>query len=191
MNKIALFIIGGTIAVLALLGIAGVSISNSIVTLEEKVDSSFSDIDVQLQRRADLVPNLVSAVKGYMSHEEKIIKDITDARERMVNASSVAEKDAANNQLSSALQSLNVVVENYPDLKSSQNFINLQDELAGTENRISVARKDYNDAVKAYNTKIKTFPASIIAGMQNKEKKEYFGLSDESKKDVPTVDFNE
>jgi LemA protein len=191
MNKIALIIIGGTIAVLALLGIAGVSISNSIVTLEEKVDSSFSDIDVQLQRRADLVPNLVSAVKGYMSHEEKIIKDITDARERMVNASSVAEKDAANNQLSSALQSLNVVVENYPDLKSSQNFINLQDELAGTENRISVARKDYNDAVKAYNTKIKTFPASIIAGMQNKEKKEYFGLSDESKKDVPTVDFNE
>jgi LemA protein len=191
MNKIALIIIGGTIAVLALLGIAGVSISNSIVTLEEKVDSSFSDIDVQLQRRADLVPNLVSAVKGYMSHEEKIIKDITDARERMVNASSVAEKDAANSQLSSALQSLNVVVENYPDLKSSQNFINLQDELAGTENRISVARKDYNDAVKAYNTKIKTFPASIIAGMQNKEKKEYFGLSDESKKDVPTVDFNE
>ena len=143
MNKIALIIIGGTIAVLALLGIAGVSISNSIVTLEEKVDSSFSDIDVQLQRRADLVPNLVSAVKGYMSHEEKIIKDITDARERMVNASSVAEKDAANSQLSSALQSLNVVVENYPDLKSSQNFINLQDELAGTENRISVARKDY------------------------------------------------
>jgi LemA protein len=191
MNKIALIIIGGTIAVLALLGIAGDSISNSIVTLEEKVDSSFSDIDVQLQRRADLVPNLVSAVKGYMSHEEKIIKDITDARERMVNTSSVAEKDAANNQLSSALQSLNVVVENYPDLKSSQNFINLQDELAGTENRISVARKDYNDAVKAYNTKIKTFPASIIAGMQNKEKKEYFGLSDESKKDVPTVDFNE
>ncbi len=162
---------------------------NEIVRLEETVSTKLADVKVQLERRADLIPNLVETVKGYMSHEEKIINDITTAREKMLGANTVEEMSEANNQLSTALRNLNVVVENYPDLKASQNFISLQDELAGTENRISTARRDYNDAVKAYNTKIKTIPASIIAGMMGKEEKAYFEVSDPSKEEVPEVKF--
>ena len=126
-----------------------------------------------------------------MSHEEKIIKDITDARERISSASNISELSEADQQLSTALTNLNVIVENYPDLKANENFLNLQDELAGTENRVATARKDYNDAVKAYNTKIQTIPSNIIANMMGKQQREYFEVSDESKKDVPVVDFSE
>lgn len=129
-----------------------------------------------LQRRADLIPNLVNTVKGYTSHEDAIIDKITTARENLNKAKTVEEKSEANDELSSALNSLMVVVENYPDLKASENFINLQDELAGTENRIAVARKDYNDAVKSYNTSIKKFPGSIFAGMFAFDSKTYFEL---------------
>ena len=162
---------------------------NEIVRLEETVSTKLADVKVQLERRADLIPNLVETVKGYMSHEEKIINDITTAREKMLGANTVEEMSEANNQLSTALRNLNVVVENYPDLKASQNFISLQDELAGTENRISTARRHYNEAVKSYNTKIKTIPASIIAGMMGKEEKAYFEVSDPSKEEVPEVKF--
>ena len=147
---------------------------NNLVTLEEGVDNKYADIDVQLERRADLIPNLVNTVKGYMQHEDDIIEQVTTARENLVNAKNIEEKAIANNELSSALNNLMVIVENYPDLKSSTNFINLQDELAGTENRISTARRDYNNAVKEYNATIKKIPTNIIASMSGFEKKNYF-----------------
>ena len=191
MKNTKLIIVGVVVAIIALLGGVYVTSYNSIISLEEKVNTEYSNIESQLQRRADLIPNLINTVKGYMSHEEKIIKDITDARERISSASNISELSEANRQLSTALTNLNVVVENYPDLKANENFLNLQDELAGTENRVATARKDYNDAVKAYNTKIQTIPSNIIANMMGKQQREYFEVSDESKKDVPVVDFSE
>ena len=191
MKNTKLIIVGVVVAIIALLGGVYVTSYNSIISLEEKVNTEYSNIESQLQRRADLIPNLINTVKGYMSHEEKIIKDITDARERISSASNISELSEADQQLSTALTNLNVIVENYPDLKANENFLNLQDELAGTENRVATARKDYNDAVKAYNTKIQTIPSNIIANMMGKQQREYFEVSDESKKDVPVVDFSE
>jgi len=185
-------IVIATIAIIAV-GLISLFVGkyNSIISLEENANSELSNVKVQLERRADLIPNLVSTVKGYMAHEEKIIDSITEAREKMLSANTVEEMSEANDQLSAALNSLNVVVENYPDLKSSENFINLQDELAGTENRIATARRDYNEAVKSYNTEIKKMPGSLVAGMMGKSEMSYFETSDESKEDVPTVDFGE
>lgn len=177
------------IAIVVLIGIIIMSSYNGIVSLSEDVDSKYATIDTYLQRRADLIPNLVSTVKGYTQHEEKIINSITEAREKMTSAKTVTEKAEANDELTTALNNLMVVVENYPDLKASQNFIQLSDELAGTENRIATARKDYNDAVKEYNTKIKRFPTNIVSGMFGYGEKEYFQAS-EGSEEVPTVDFN-
>ncbi len=188
MKKTIAIILGAIVAIIAFCGIFYISAHNSIINLEQEIDRYSADIDVQLERRADLIPNLVNAVKGYMGHEEKIINDITTARENLTKANSIEEKSAANQELQNAINSLYVIVENYPDLKANTNFINLQDELAGTENRIATARKDYNDAVKKYNTKIKTLPTSIVAGMMNAEEKAYFE-ADESKKAVPEVKF--
>ena len=170
--------------------IAGlVSSYNGVVSLSEEVDNKFATIDTMLQRRADLIPNLVNTVKGYTNQEQAVIDSVTDARAKLAGANSVGEKANADKELSTALSNLLVVVENYPDLKSSQNFINLSDELAGTENRIATARKDYNDAVKEYNTKIKRFPTNIVSGMFGYGEKEYFQAS-EGSEEVPTVDFN-
>lgn len=176
------------IIVIAILGIAVGGSYNGIVTEQEKVQSALSNLDVMLQRRADLIPNLVSTVKGYASHETSAIEKVTSARERMTKAETVQEKANANNELSGSLRALMVVVENYPDLKASANFTQLSDELAGTENRIAVARKDYNDAVQKFNTSIKKFPKSIIAGMFNFEEKQYFEANPESL-EVPNVNF--
>ena len=181
---------------------------NNLVTLEENVDNKYADIDVQLERRADLIPNLVNTVKGYVEHEDEAIEKVTTARENLVNAKGIEEKAKhikldkeyrkmkkkkkngnANNELSNALNNLMVIVENYPDLKASTNFINLQDELAGTENRISTARRDYNNVVKDYNAKIKKIPTNIIASMSGFEEKEYFE-AEEAKTEVPNVDFS-
>ena len=123
-------------------------------------------------------------------YEEKIINEITEARKDISGASTIKELSAANDKLNTALNNLNVIVENYPDLKSSENFINLQDELAGTENRIATSRKDYNEAVKDYNTKIESIPTSIVAGMMGKQKKEFFEVTDKSKEEVPSVNFD-
>lgn len=161
---------------------------NSLVSKEEEVDNKLADISVQLERRADLIPNLVSTVKGYASHEQAVIDSVTTARENLVNADGVEEKAMANQELTTALNNLFVIVENYPDLKSNENFIQLQDELAGTENRIAVARKDYNEAVKDYNKTIKSFPKNILAGMFGFEEKEYFEAKDSSS-EVPEVSF--
>lgn len=141
-----------------------------------------------LQRRADLIPNLVNTVKGYTSHESEIIDKITTARENLLNANTLEDTQKANDELSTAINALMVVVENYPDLKASENFINLQDELAGTENRIAVARKDYNDAVNQYNMSIKVFPTNILAGMFGFTEEKYFEASEESMR-VPSVSF--
>lgn len=184
-SKIGLIIIA-VIAVIAIILIGGY---NSIISASEEVENKFSTIDTQLQRRADLIPNLVNTVKGYTNQEQAVIDSVTDARAKLAGANSVGEKANADQELSTALSNLLVVVENYPDLKSSQNFINLSDELAGTENRIATARKDYNDAVKEYNTKIKRFPTNIVSGMFGYGEKEYFQAS-EGSEEVPTVDFN-
>lgn len=176
------------IVVIAIIGIIMISGYNGMVSKKEAVESSLSDLDVMLQRRADLIPNLVSTVKGYTNHENEIIDKVTEARTKLVNANSVEEKSSANNELSSSLNALMVVVENYPDLKSSENFKQLSDELAGTENRIAVARKDYNNSVKILNTSIKKFPNNILAGMFGFEQATYFE-ADEKSSEVPSVNF--
>jgi len=176
------------IAVVAILVVAAISTYNGLIIKQENVDNALSNLDVMLQRRADLIPNLVNTVKGYTKQENEIIDKITQARSNLVNASSLEEKSNANNDLTSSLNALMVVVENYPDLKSSQNFIQLSDELAGTENRIAVARRDYNTEVKTLNTTIKRFPNNILAGIFGFEQAEYFE-ADEASAEVPNVSF--
>jgi LemA protein len=161
---------------------------NQVITLDEDINGAWAEIDNQLQRRSDLIPNLVETVKGFAAHEEKVFADIANARAKLAGAGSVAETAEGYNEMQGALARLLVVVENYPNLKSNENFIQLQDELAGTENRIAVARKRYNDKVKAYNTRIRTFPGSTIAGSMGFEKRDYFEI-DESAKIAPKVNF--
>ena len=156
--------------------------------MEAEVDGAFANIDTNLQRRADLIPNLVNTVKGYASHEKEVIDSVTAARAKLTGASTVEEKAAADSELTSALNRLLVIVENYPDLKASENFTQLADELAGTENRIAVARRDYNDAVKAFNTSIRKFPNSILAGIFGFSQKAYFEAS-AGAQNAPNVEF--
>ena len=161
---------------------------NGMISKQEEVDSALSNLDVMLQRRADLIPNLVNTVKGYASHENEAIDKVTNARTKLMNANNVEEKSQANNELTSSLKALMVIVENYPDLKASQNFTQLSDELAGTENRISVARRDYNETVKSFNLNIKKFPNNLLAGMFGFEEAVYFEAQ-EASKEVPNVSF--
>lgn len=187
-NNSGLMIGGIIIGIIVVLIIWTVISYNGLIDARENVDTKAADVDVLLERRADLIPNLVSTVKGYVKHEEGVIEDITDAREELLDADDMEEKSEANDELTSAIDALMVIVENYPDLKANTNFINLQDELAGTENRISVARRDYNSAVKTYNTKIKKIPTNIIAAMFDFDDVDYFTVSDD-KSEVPTIEF--
>ncbi len=187
--SVALIVILAIVAIVGILAASVIGTYNGLTTSREAVTSKAADIDTVLQRRADLIPNLVNTVKGFTQHEDEVIEKITTAREHLVNAQSLEEKSAANAELTSGLNALMVIVENYPDLKSSENFIALQDELSGTENRIATARHDYNEVAKTYNTKIQTFPSNIIAGMFNFEKAAYFE-ADDSEKEVPVVDFS-
>ncbi|WP_338448006.1 LemA family protein [Niallia oryzisoli] len=180
--------IGIVVAVFVILGIMLASSYNGFVNLEENVDQSYAQIENQLQRRLDLIPNLVSTVKGYAAHEEAVLTEISDARARLAGAASPEEEATANEELSGALSRLLVVVENYPNLKADQQFTQLMDELAGTENRISVARKDYNDQVAVYNKKVKSFPGVIIANVTGFDEKEYFE-ADPNAAQAPKVDF--
>jgi len=176
------------LAVLVLFGISAMSSYNNLVNLNETVNGKWSLIDVQLQRRADLIPNLVATVKGYAAHEQSILNNLADARSRLVGAQGAADKAAANEEFNTTLSRLLVVVENYPNLKADANFRQLQDDLAGTENRIAVTRKDYNDSVQIYNAKIKTFPNAIWAGMLGFSPREYF-QADPGSKTAPQVKF--
>ena len=162
---------------------------NGLVTLKQEVTQKESDIQTTLQRRADLIPNLVNTVKGYASHEESIMKEVSDARAALVGANNTGDQLAANEQMTSALNRLLAIAENYPDLKANTNFIQLQDELSGTENRITQARRAYNDAVNTYNTKIQRFPTSLIAGIFNFEAFDYF-QANEGAQEVPSVNFD-
>ncbi|WP_342387228.1 LemA family protein [Salinicoccus bachuensis] len=162
---------------------------NQFVNLEEEVNQKESQIETQLQRRGDLIPNLVSTVQGYASHEEEIFTDIAEARSRLSGAQNVEEMAEADNEVRSALSRLLAISENYPDLQASEQFTGLRDELAGAENRIAVARQDYNTAVQEYNRNTRTFPGNMVAGLFGFDEKPYFE-ADESSRDVPEVEFN-
>ena len=180
--------IGIIIAIIVVLGIMLMSSYNGFVNSEENVDQSYAQIETQLQRRLDLIPNLVNTVKGYASHEEEVLTQISDARARLAGANTPEEEATANTELTGALSRLLVVVENYPNLKADQQFTQLMDELSGTENRIAVARKDYNDEVALYNKKVKRFPGAIVASITGFDEKEYFN-ADPSAGKAPKVDF--
>jgi LemA protein len=152
------------ILVIAFFGYA-MSARNTIVTEQQAIRAQWAQVDVALQRRADLIPNLVETVKGYAKQEQTVFKNIADARAALIGARTPQEKIQANNQLDSALGRLLVVVENYPQLRSNENFLRLQDELAGTENRIAIERRKYNEAVARYNTDIQLFPRNIVASI--------------------------
>ena len=166
-----------------------ISIYNSLVGLRNQVKNAWSQIDVQLKRRHDLIPNLIETVKGYMHHERETLETITNARSQAVSAKSITEKAKAESALTDAIGKFNLVVENYPDLKANQNFLSLQEELTSTENKISFSRQNYNDQVLFYNNKIQMFPSSIIAGMFNFSQETFFELEDKSEREVPKVSF--
>jgi len=186
MKNKGLLITIGIIVLLAIFMIGGSY--NGFVSKEEAVTNNMSQIDNQLKRRNDLIPNLVNTVKGYAKQEKDVISSITNARANLAGANTTSEKSKADGELTSALNRLLVVVENYPDLKSNENFKSLMDSLEGTENRLAVARKDYNDSVKDYNSSIKKFPGVITARICGFEQKPYFEVS-ASEKETPKVDF--
>ena len=166
-----------------------IGIYNSLVRLRNQVDNGWSQIDVQLKRRHDLIPNLVEATKGYMQHERGTFEAITNARSQAVAAKNVAEASKAEGALTEAINKFMLVVENYPDLKANQNFLALQEELSSTENKISFARQSYNDQVLFYNNKIQVFPPNVVAGMFSFTKRDFFELETPAEREVPKVSF--
>lgn len=190
-NSTGKIILSVIIGILVISIMWGVSTRNGLVSSYEEVQQEASNVETQLQRRSDLIPNFVSTVKGYAAHEEEVYTAIADARAKLAGAiddNDVESMSEANSELDSALSRLLMVVENYPELKANENFIALQDELAGTENRITIARQNYNDKVADYNKEMKKFPANIIANMSGFDEAEYFEAS-EGAKEVPTVEF--
>ena len=186
-------LIFGLIAIVAIsiiLIVSGITTYNKLVSQNEEVQTALSQIDNQLQRRNDLIPNLVETVKGYASHEEEIFTSIAESRSKLAGAGTMEEKADASSDLSNALSRLLVVAENYPELKANENFRQLADELAGTENRIGITRMEYNETVKAYNTAIKKFPTVIFAGIFGFERYEYFE-ADEGAQKAPEVKFGD
>lgn len=183
---IGLLVIVGIGVVVAIMVIG---IYNALVGLRNQVDNAWSQIDVQLRRRHDLIPNLVETAKGYMQHEQDTFTKITEARSRAMGASNVADASKAEGALTEALSKFMLVVENYPDLKANANFLSLQETLTSTENKISFARQGYNDQVLFYNNKIQMFPSNIIAGMFQFTKRDYFEIENEEEREVPKVSF--
>ncbi len=179
------WIIGGAILLLI---IGAIGSHNNLVGLNEAVDTEYSNISVQLERRISLIPNLVNTVKGYAEHEKEIFANVSEARQNLMNAGSVAEKAAANAEVTSALGRLFAISEAYPELKANENFIRLQDELAGTENRIAVARRDYNNATRKYNAAIKSIPGVFFANYLGFTDKDYFQAS-QGAEELPQVNF--
>lgn len=181
--------VGALLLGLLIFGGSACGTYNTLTAKQQQVKNSFSNVDVQLQRRADLIPNLVNTVKGYTKHEEAVFGEIAQARSRLLSAQTVDEKAEANNQLTGALGRLLVLTENYPNLKADQQFLSLQNELAGTENRISVARRDYNQVVLDYNTTRQRFPTVLLAGPLGFQPAEEF-KADPASRTAPQVDFN-
>ena len=184
-----LSIILAIIAVIVIALIMIVPTYNRLATSKENVNKSYAQVQNVVQRRADLIPNLVNTVKGYTDHESDTLKEVTNARAGVKNAKNPTDLAQANEQLTRAIGDINVAVEAYPDLKADSQFVQLMDELAGSENRISTERKNYNEAVQSYNTDIKKFPTNIIAKFTGYKEAEYFQAS-ESAQEAPTVDFN-
>jgi LemA protein len=184
----ALVCVGG-LALLVLVVLAAViGIYNRLVVLRNRVDNAWSQIDVQLKRRYDLIPNLVETVKGYAAHESGTFEKVTQARNMAMNATGVKAQSEAENMLSGTLKSLFAVAEAYPDLKANQNFMQLQEELSGTESKIAYARQFYNDSVMSYNTSLQTFPNNVLAGMFGFTQREYFEI-EVAAKEAPKVSF--
>jgi LemA protein len=177
------------VAPLIIVALLVVGIYNALIRLRNQVDNAWSQIDVQLKRRHDLIPNLVETAKGYMQHERGTFEAITEARSKAMGAKNVGEAAKAEGALTEALSKFMLVVENYPDLKANQNFLSLQETLTSTENKIAFARQGYNDQVLFYNNKIQMFPSNIIAGMFNFAKREFFEIENEAEREVPKVSF--
>jgi LemA protein len=187
--KILLVVVG--IVLLISLMFAGkfISVRNELATQKEAIDGQWAQVDVALQRRADLIPNLVNTVKGFATHEQQVIDSVTAARAALGGARTPQEKIAANSQLDSALSRLLVISENYPNLKSNENFMRLQDELAGTENRIAVERRKYNEVVQRFNTQIALFPNNLIASMSGYQRNDAYFKTEPGSRVVPKVAF--
>jgi len=188
--KILLAVVGFLALMALIIGGAYVSSRNEMVRKNEAIKQAWAQVDVVLQRRADLIPNLVATVKGYAQQEVKVFGDVASARAALLRARTPADKIAANGQLDGALGRLLAIVENYPDLKSNRNFLALQDELAGTENRIAVERRRYNEAVQDYNTYIGLFPNNIFASWAGFQRNNDYFAASESARLAPKVDFS-
>jgi len=188
--KAAIIVLVILVLLAFIVGSAYFSRRNEMVTKREAVNAAWAQVDVVLQRRADLIPNLVETVKGYAVQEQTVFGDIAAARAALLGAKTPADKIAANNQLDGALGRLLVIVENYPQLKSNENFLRLQDELAGTENRIAVERRRYNQTVQDYNTYISLFPNSLVAGFAGFTRNDAYFKTDEGARQAPKVNFD-
>lgn len=186
MEWIACF--GAVFLLLIVAAVALIAMYNRLVVLRNRVDNAWSQIDVQLKRRYDLIPNLVETVKGYAGHEQQTLDKVIQARSMAMNATTVAEQGEAENVLTGALKSLFALAEAYPDLKANQNFLMLQEELSGTESKIAYARQFYNDSVMSFNTSVQSFPTNLVAGMFGFVAKEYFEV-EEGAKEAPQVSF--
>lgn len=182
--------LGIILAIVAIIVIAFIAIYNKLVTARQRVKNGWGQIDVQLQRRFDLIPNLVDTVKGYMAHESSVLEKVTELRTSWAKAKTVAEKMEISNQLSDTLKTIMAVSENYPDLKANQNFMSLQEELTNTENKISYSRQFYNDTVTRYNTMLETFPSNLVASMFHFEAEKLFEVDNPSARQNVKVDFN-
>ncbi|HXT25826.1 MAG TPA: LemA family protein [Candidatus Eisenbacteria bacterium] len=188
--KVGLIIVVILLILALIVGSGFVGRRNQMAVKREAVNAAWSQVDVVLQRRADLIPNLVATVKGFAVHEEQVFGEIAQARSALIGARTPADKIAANGALDSALSRLLVITENYPQLKSNENFLRLQDELSGTENRIAVERRRYNDAVQDYNTFLSLFPNSLVASMSGFTRNDAYFKADEGSRTAPKVNFD-
>ena len=188
-KTVVLGCLGAVLLGFMVVGFGGCATYNGLISNEQGVSKSWSEIDNMLQRRADLIPNLVSTVKGYAKHEKEIFENVAEARSKLIGAQGVAAKGAAAGALNGALSRLLAIAERYPDLKANTNFNRLQEELAGTENRIAVARTRYNEAVERYNARIKRIPGVFFAGTMGMKAREYFKVETPEAKTVPKVEF--
>jgi LemA protein len=189
MKKTGIIILVVVVIVILWFGSSFFSYRNTMVTKREAVNAAWSQVDIVLQRRADLIPNLVETVKGFATQEQTVFRDIANARAALMSPGTPQQKIAANNQLDGALSRLLVIVENYPQLRSNENFLRLQDELAGTENRIAVERRRYNETLQDYNTYIQLFPQSIVAGMSGFTRNDAYFQAQGSAREAPKVNF--